>query len=244
MSPAGSSYPIRADRIPSSGPSNRSPTGRGPGFGRWSPCGAPRQLAGFLGYVRDERLYALWWLVALRGLRRGEAVGLPWDNVDLDRRQLTISQQLTVDAGTFAVSAPKSRASHRVIALDERTVQVLREHARRQRLDQLRAGHAWQQTGYVFTRRDGTPLRPNSVTQRFSKLADRAGLPPVRFHDLRHGAASLAHAAGANLKTIQDQLGHASIVLTADTYTSVLSRQSREAVEATASIVRHARRHS
>jgi integrase len=88
-----------------------------------------------LDYVRDERLHALWWLVALRGLRRGEAVSLPWDNVDLDRGQLTISQQLTADAGTFAVSAPKSRASHRVIALDEHTVQVLREHARRQRLD-------------------------------------------------------------------------------------------------------------
>jgi len=208
-------------------------TGVRPVVAVWSP----RQLAGFLGYVRDERLYALWWLVALRGLRRGEAVGLPWDNVDLDRRQLTISQQLTVDAGTFPVSAPKSRASHRVIALDERTVQVLREHARRQRLDQLRAGHAWQQTGYVFTRRDGTPLRPNSVTQRFSKLADRAGLPPVRFHDLRHGAASLAHAAGADLKTIQDQLGHASIVLTADTYTSVFPATQHHAATATARLV-------
>jgi integrase len=73
-------------------------TGIRPAVAVWSP----RQLATFLEHVRDERLYALWWLVALRGLRRGEAVGLPWDNVDLDRRQLTISQQLTVDASTFA----------------------------------------------------------------------------------------------------------------------------------------------
>jgi integrase len=72
---------------------------------------SPRQLAAFLDYVRDERLYALWRLVALRGLRRSEAIGLPWDNVDLDRRLLTISQQLTVDASTFAVSLPTCRRS-------------------------------------------------------------------------------------------------------------------------------------
>jgi hypothetical protein len=108
---------------------------------------------------------------------------------------------------------------------------------RLQRADAAKAGDAWQDTGYVFTRPDGTPLRPDSVTQRTRHLIGRTGLPPVRLHDLRHGAASLAHVAGADLKTVQDQLGHASIVLTADTYTSVLDTTQYAAARNTARLV-------
>jgi hypothetical protein len=89
----------------------------------------------------------------------------------------------------------------------------------------------------VFTRPDGRLYHPNYFTKRLRYLIDRSGLPPVRLHDLRHGAASLAHTAGADLKTVQDQLGHASIVLTADTYTSVLPVAQHKAAEATARLV-------
>ncbi|WP_307804263.1 tyrosine-type recombinase/integrase [Micromonospora echinofusca] len=75
----------------------------------------------------------------------------------------------------------------------------------------------------MFTSPDGLPIHPGYLTQRLRLLVNRAGLPPIRLHDLRHGAATLAHAAGADLKTVQDQLGHATIHLTADTYTSVLT---------------------
>lgn len=92
---------------------------------------------------------------------------------------------------------------------------VLRAHADRQRFERHAAGEDWTDTGYMFTRPDGIPLRPSHVSTRFRRLRKDTGLPPVRLHDLRHGAASLAHCAGADLKTIQDQLGHASIVLTA-----------------------------
>ncbi|GAA0744658.1 tyrosine-type recombinase/integrase [Dactylosporangium roseum] len=95
----------------------------------------------------------------------------------------------------------------------------------------------WQDTGYVFTRADGQPLHPDYLTYRFHRLCQTAELPSVRLHDLRHGAASLAHQAGADLKTVQDQLGHASIVLTADTYTSVLPEAQRRAATATAEFV-------
>jgi integrase len=194
-------------------------------------------LATFLNSVAADRLYALWWLVALRGLRRGEAVGLRWCDVDLQHGTATIVQQITCAGRRVYVGPPKSAASRRVIALDRHTVQVLREHARRQRLERLTAGRKWQDTGYVFTRTDGRPLHPNYLTHRFHRLCGLAELPPVRLHDLRHGAASLAHQAGADLKTIQDQLGHASIVLTADTYTSVLPESQRHAAAATAELV-------
>ena len=95
----------------------------------------------------------------------------------------------------------------------------------------------WHDSGYVFIRNDGEPIHPNYATTRFRKLVQRAGLPPVRLHDLRHGAASLAHEAGADLKTLQDLLGHSSIVVTADTYTSVLPEVQRRCADATAQLV-------
>ncbi|MEU7615373.1 tyrosine-type recombinase/integrase [Micromonospora rifamycinica] len=94
----------------------------------------------------------------------------------------------------------------------------------------------------MFTRSDGEPINPNYATTRFRILVRRAGLPPVRLHDLRHGAASLAHEAGADLKTLQDLLGHSSIVITADTYTSVLPQIQRRCADATAQLVLDAAR--
>jgi hypothetical protein len=92
-------------------------------------------------------------------------------------------------------------------------------------------------SGCVFTRPDGTPFHPGYLTHRFRLLTDRAGLPPIRLQDLRHGTASLAHAAGADLKTIQDLLGRATIALTADVYTNVLAAVQRKEAEATARLI-------
>lgn len=137
---------------------------------------------------------------------------------------------------------PKSDASHRTIALDRHTVAVLREHAGRQDEEPHAAGGRWEESGYVFTNRHGGPLHPGFLTHRMAVLVAATGLPPVRLHDLRHGAATLAHLAGTDLKTIQDQLGHSSIVLTADTYTSVLPAAQYKAAEATARLVLRAAR--
>jgi len=196
-----------------------------------------QQLAAFFAYVADDRLYALWWLIALRGLRRGEAAGLRWIDVDLDARVMVIGQQRIAYGQTVAVGPPKTASSRRVIALDRVTTLVLRTHLRRQRADQKTAGDAWQDSGYVFTTPDGAPLHPDYLTRRFRRLVTDSGLPPVRLHDLRHGAATLAHAAGADLKTVQELPGHASIVLTADTYTSVLLGLHLTTAEATARLV-------
>jgi len=208
-------------------------TGVRPAVAVWTA----RQAAEFLDQVAEDRLFAVWWLIALRGLRRGEAAGLRWEDVDFDRRQITIAQQLTMCGRTLVVSLPKSAASRRTVAVDRRTADVLRAHARRRHAMRIAAGPRWIETGYVFTRPNGLPLQPDYLTQRFHLLVERHDLPPVRLHDLRHGAASLAHSAGADLKTIQDQLGHASIVLTADTYTSVLPPRQYQAADATARLI-------
>ena len=195
------------------------------------------QVAAFLDFVAPDRLVAMWWLIALRGLRRGEAAGLRWVDVDLDAKVVMIGQQRIPYGRTVTVGPPKTAASRRTIALDRHTVRMLREHRRHQRAEATAAGEVWQDSGYVFTTPDGAPLHPDWLTRRFGRLVTDSGLPPVRLHDLRHGAASLAHAAGADLKTVQEQLGHTSIVLTADTYTSVLQQLHFRSAESTARLV-------
>jgi integrase len=108
-----------------------------------------------LGFVREDRLYALWWLIALRGLRRGEAAGLRWVDLDLDRKVLLIDQQRLAYGHVVADGPPKTAASRRAAALDRVTVKVLREHARRQKAERAAAGAAWQDCGYVFIAPDG-----------------------------------------------------------------------------------------
>jgi integrase len=197
----------------------------------------PQQLAAFLAAVADDRLHAMWWLIALRGLRRGEAAGLRWCDVDLDGGTLTITQQRIAYGRTVHVGPPKTAASRRTLPFDRATIRLLREHRRRQQAERDAAAERWQDSGYLFTTPDGSPLNPDWLTRRFRRLVTLSGLPPVRLHDLRHGAASLALAAGADLKTVQALLGHASIVLTADTYTSVLPELLADAAHATARLV-------
>jgi hypothetical protein len=127
--------------------------------------------------------------------------------------------------------------------LDRQTARLLRIHRKRQQAERAAAGQRWQDSGYVFTTSDGAPLHPDYLTRRFGRLVTDSGLPPVRLHDLRHGAASLAHATGADLKNVQDLLGHTSIVLTADTYTSVLRELHYTTAEATARLVLAAAAH-
>jgi integrase len=196
-----------------------------------------KQLAAFLDFVADDRLSAMWWLIALRGLRRGEAAGLRWVDVDLDQKVIMIGQQRIAYGHTVADGPPKTAASRRTIALDRTTVRLLRVHLQRQQAERLAAGQTWHDSGYVFTTPNGSALHPDWLTRTFGRLVKDSGLPPVRLHDLRHGAASLAHSAGADLKTVQEQLGHTSIVLTADTYTSVLLDLHFKVAEATARLV-------
>ncbi|MCX4469376.1 site-specific integrase [Micromonospora sp. NBC_01655] len=209
-------------------------TGERPTVAVWTAA----QLASFLDYVRDDTLYPLWWLIALLGLRRGEAAGLRWADVDLHEGQLSVVRQRTTAGYDVHEGPPKSAASRRTLALDKHTVRVLRQQRERQQQRRTRrvgAGMVCHDSGYVFTSPDGLPLHPGYLTQRLRLLVNRAGLPPIRLHDLRHGAASLAHSAGVDIKTIQHQLGHASIRLTADTYTTILPPTAHEAAEATAS---------
>ena len=108
--------------------------------------------------------------------------------------------------------------------------------------DRLVAGSAWVKSDKVFTSEDGSPLHPNDISDRFEGLTMAAGLPPIRLHDLRHGAASLMLAGGASMKAVQETLGHSNIGLTANTYTSIYPEVATAAAEAAVRIVPRARR--
>ena len=202
----------------------------------------PDQLGVFLDHAHDDRLYALWHLYAFRGLRRGEAAGLEWPEVDLTRGTVTILRQRIVVDGVVREDTPKSEAGGRTIALDTGTVTALRDHRKQQIADRLAAGPSWVESGKVFTADDGSPLDPNDISDQLEDLTIAADLPPIRLHDLRHGAASLMLAAGVDMKVVQETLGHSSVVLTANTYTSVYPEVATAAAEAAAAIVPRTRR--
>jgi integrase len=176
-------------------------------------------------------------LIALRGLRWGEACGLRWEDLDLDYAELRVVRQVQRRAGKVVQSEPKSAAGNRMLALDHTTVTALRQHRHRQLQEGLAAGARWREGGWVFTYPNGRPVAPDSLTRLFAKLVTCSGLPPIRLHDLRHGAASLALSAGAELKVVSAMLGHSSIQLTADTYTSVLPDTAHKAAEDTAALL-------
>jgi len=198
----------------------------------------PAQTGAFLDHAAADRLYALYHLIAFRGLRRGEACGLLDADVDLDGREITIREQrVRLSYSDVQDGAPKTDGSEGTVALDQATAEAMRAYRAARRRERLTLGEAWAGSGKFFVDELGAPLHPDLVYERFMRLAYDAGLPPIRLHDLRHGAATLTLAAGADMKVVQALLRHSSIQITADTYTSVLPEAARAAAEAAAALV-------
>lgn len=165
---------------------------------------------------------ALYTLILHRGLRRGEACGLRDEDIDLDTGTATIVQQITTVGYRAVVKEVKSDAGDRVIPLGPTTITALRGYLALRERWKKAGGAGWPDTGLFFVRPDGKSWHPQSVSDRFERLITRSGLPPVRLHDLRHCAATYLRHGGADMKEVQETLGHANIAITADTYTSVI----------------------
>lgn len=182
----------------------------------------PDQARALIAAARGDRLEALYHLVLSTGLRSGEALGLRWEDVDLDGRAVTVRKSLQRIDGVLTLVEPKTRTSRRTVPFPAGVAAKLREHRARQNRDRLAAGDRWRESGHVFASTIGTPLDGPNVTKAFQRLLASAGLPHKRFHDLRHACATYLLLQGVDLRVVSDILGHSQISLTADTYAHVL----------------------
>lgn len=194
-------------------------------------------LRRFLEHIREDRLYAAWHVLAMTGMRRGEVLGLDWRDLDLEAGRLAVTRTLIEGKREPRFSEPKTKRSRRSVALDPETVAVLREHRKRQLEDRLAWGPAYQDEGLVFSREDGTPIWPRSLSRAFVAHVKAPALPAIRLHDLRHTHATLALAAGVHPKVVQERLGHANVGITLDTYSHAIPAMQEDAAARVAALI-------
>lgn len=198
---------------------------------------SPERIHAFLEGVAGDRLAALWRVYAVTGCRRGEALGMRWDDLDLDAARWAVNRSIGVVNGSPTVTPPKTATGRRVVALDPATVSALREHRKRQLEERVAAGPAYTDEEWVFCHEDGRHLHPNVVTRRFRRTAERLGLPTIRLHDLRHSAITAMLANGTQVKAVAERVGHASTSFTQDVYASVLPHTQDDAAARIASAI-------
>ncbi len=191
----------------------------------------PEQARAFLTATSRDRLHPLWTVMLSTGLRRGEVLGLRWEDVDLDAARLSVRQSVVVSKGVVLLAEPKTAAGRRSVVLYSQTVEALRRHRRAQAAERLLIGPGWAESNLVFTTTVGTVIHPRNLARDFHLACARAGVPSVRLHDLRHTAATLALTAGAHPKQVQEMLGHARVAITLDVYSHVTPQMHEETAE-------------
>ncbi|MEX0753992.1 MAG: site-specific integrase [Actinomycetota bacterium] len=189
------------------------------------------ELRTFLAATDGTDDSMLWTLLATTGLRRGEALGLRWRDVDLESAVAEIQQTIVTVNHHVEFSKPKTNRGRRRIDLDPETVRRLRRYKAAQTEHRLKAGEAWVDHDLVFTDALGAPQHPGNVSHRFVNAANAARVPRIRLHDLRHTWATLALRAGAHPKVVSDRLGHSTVSITLDVYSHAVPGLQRETAQ-------------
>jgi integrase len=191
------------------------------------------QARKLLDTVKGDRLEALYIVAVQSGLRQGELLALRWEDVDLETCTLQVRRTLTRDGGKLAVGPTKTSKGRRSVKLTRDATEALRGHLERQLVEIDKAGDTWQENGLVFCTGKGTLINPTNLRRRsLAPLLQRAGLPPMTFHQLRHTAATILLLKNVNPKVVSEMLGHATIAITLDTYSHVLPNMQHSAVAA------------
>ena len=223
-------------------PRNPSETADPPRAGAMAP-GAIKawnaaELCAFLEATKEHRYGRAWAFLASTGCRRGEALGLRWSDVDLERRRASLIQTVQKVAGKVVFGQVKTDASRRAVSLDDETVRMLEEQSRDQAVERMLVGPGWVDHDLVFAGPTGEPLYPEGVTRAFKAQVERLGLPPITLHGLRHTWATVALSAGVHPKVVQERLGHANVGITLNIYSHVAPVMHDDAAELVAALVR------
>ncbi|WP_160050886.1 tyrosine-type recombinase/integrase [Nocardiopsis sp. FR4] len=212
-----------------------------PEFSVWSG----EELRAFLHAERDTAHHPVWHFIASTGVRRGEALGLRWQDIDLEAKTAVIRQTVGVIEGRIIREPLPKSSKPRVIDLDEKTVKVLKRHRVTQAKERLELGSRWLDEGLVFAKgsyrlRKGTfaggPMHPDRVSRVFDARIHKHGLKDIRLHDLRHTWATLALKAGVPVKVVQERLGHANPSITMNIYAHALPGMQAHAAEQVAAL--------
>ena len=198
------------------------------------------QAQQLLESVRGHSLEGLLTLAVTTGMRAGELLALRWRDISFDNRSVHIQRSMSFIAGTGYVEfEPKTARGRRKINLPPFVCEVLKQHRARQLERRLKVGARWQDRDLVFCNIYGGFLDPAHLRQRFHKLLKDANLPDVRFHDLRHSAATILLGMGVHPKVVQEILGHSQISMTMDTYSHVLPGIQTEAMDKMGDLFQH-----
>lgn len=189
------------------------------------------QAKAFLEASHSSRWCALFHLALTTGLRRGELLGLYWDDLDMTAKKLMVKRNYTTAGGTPMILEPKTHRSTRPVALTDWDVRVLEDHRAGQQAERELSA-IWEGDQWVFSTSIGTPINPANLSREFKRIVKLAEVPDIRFHDLRHSSASLAILAGVELKVLSERLGHSSTRITSELYQHTYSSQHEEAADA------------
>ena len=196
----------------------------------------PNQIDAFLGATHGHPMEALFKLAIATGMRRGELMALKWQDIDFAGEFLQVRRVLTriptkLFGQGYKEAEPKTEKSRRSIVVADFALEALERHYEQQQKAKMKAGRTWQDHDYVFCTSIGTHLNPTrDILDQFKLLLKKAGLPDIRFHDLRHTAATLLLSLGIHPKVVQEMLGHSQISITMDIYSHVLPTMQRDAI--------------
>ena len=183
------------------------------------------QLSAFLQEAKATGVYEMYYIELATGLRRGELLGLKWKDVDFTNGTIRVQRQVARINGAIVEAPLKTKNSYRTVTIGPDAVGILKEQKEK------------TEDEYVFPSPNGGPISPDSVNHMLQRVLRRAGLPQVRFHDLRHTFATLALQNGVDIKTVSGMLGHYSAGFTLDTYTHVTTPAQREAANTMGNIL-------
>lgn len=190
-----------------------------------------QQVNDFLKFTKHSRYHPIFFLAAYTGMRKGEILGLSWDDINFEEKTINVNKTLYRTKGLFLLQEPKTKNSIRTIYMDDDIIRVLKKQKVKQNLERLKYGGAYKEHNMVFSQETGEFANPNATNALFTRFLRQMGLPQIRFHDLRHTHATILLQMGVNPKIVAERLGHSSVQITLDTYSHVTAPMKQDLSE-------------